>query len=161
MRLATIGNTLANPDRTHGHLRPVCRTLSQTLAHVQHPRPTFAQQQEARATLFDSACTLGLEASAFWSSRFAFCLCLPGAARLCRVQRLLFPVPSTFWGYERKSRYLSGNSRNLMAEFRKRCINSEETGNIVDKKHAPDPPGYDLVAARESVSFLCPERHLI
>ena len=38
-----------------------------------------------------------------------------------------------------------------MADFRKRCINFEEAGNIVDKRHAPDPPGYDLVAARESV----------
>ena len=39
-----------------------------------------------------------------------------------------------------------------MAEFRKRCINFEESGSIVDKRHALDPPGYELAAARESVS---------
>ncbi len=42
-----------------------------------------------------------------------------------------------------------------MAEFRKRCINFEETGNIVDKKHAPDPPGYDLVVAKDMVRLEC------
>ena len=41
-----------------------------------------------------------------------------------------------------------------MAEFRRRCINFEDSGNIVDKKHAPDPSGFALAAARETVSIV-------